>query len=304
MRHDPATDRLFIACVANGSLEVIDLEKGERVGTIARLKGPQGVAVAGRSVYVATGDDGRLQRFNTQTLAAEKSVAVGDDADNIRIAADGKIWVSFGGNGPGGLTCFNAVSFVAEKTFSLLKMPEGFQLHASGDAIFANMPAGKRSTEDGTVVGLKTSDGSPLWQRKLTGRAGNFPMALDSANDRLFIVSRTPARLICLGSRDGSILGEIPCPPESDDVFFDARSGLVAVIGGGTSPGPDDAGGVGASLDLFTVDDSGRPSRLGGSPLPPHSRTGALAVERRAVYVGVPGTRDRLAELREYRLPR
>src|SRR5208337_453041 len=42
MAYDPATRRLFIACVANGSLEVIDLEAGKRIGTIDKLPGPQG----------------------------------------------------------------------------------------------------------------------------------------------------------------------------------------------------------------------------------------------------------------------
>ena len=32
---------------------------------------------------------------------------MGDDADNVRVARDGKIWVSFGGEGPGGLASFD-----------------------------------------------------------------------------------------------------------------------------------------------------------------------------------------------------
>jgi DNA-binding beta-propeller fold protein YncE len=97
MRYDPPTSRLFVACVANGSLEAIDLDSGKRAGTVAGLRGPQGVGVAGHFVYVSTGDDGLLHRFDTRTLAAGKSVEVGDDADNVRVAPDGKIWVSFGG---------------------------------------------------------------------------------------------------------------------------------------------------------------------------------------------------------------
>jgi len=92
MAYDPATRRLFIACVANGSLEVIDLEAGKRIGTIDKLPGPQGVAVAGGFVYVATGGDGRLIRFETRVPKSARSVAVGDDADNVRVARDGKIW--------------------------------------------------------------------------------------------------------------------------------------------------------------------------------------------------------------------
>src|SRR5262249_12628880 len=63
MAYDPVTKRLFVACVANGSLEVIDLDAGRRIGTMDKLPGPQGVAVVGGFVYVATGDDGRLYRF-------------------------------------------------------------------------------------------------------------------------------------------------------------------------------------------------------------------------------------------------
>jgi hypothetical protein len=303
MAYDPATKRLFIACVANGSLEVIDLDAGRRIGAAGRLPGPQGVAVAGGFVYVATGGDGRLYRFGARMTAAPRSVAVGDDADNVRVAGDGEIWVSFGGEGPGGLAGFDGDTMRPGLKLGLPRMPEGFQLHPSDDAIFANVPAGKRSAADGSVFALRRSTGERLWERKLTGRAGNFPMALDPANDRLFIVARRPAVLISLSTRDGSILGETPCPPQSDDLFFDARSGLVAVIGGGELPTPADPGGAGASLDLFAIDGSGGPSRRGGSPLPPHSRTGALAADRRNIYVGVPASGDRPAEVREYRLP-
>jgi hypothetical protein len=303
MAYDPAMKRLFVACVANGSLEVIDLDAGKRIGTIDKLPGPQGVAVAGRFVYVTTGGDGKLRRFPTLAPTSVISREVGDDADNVRIAGDGKIWVSFGGERPGGLASFDGETMVPNLKFGLPRMPEGFQLHPSDDAIFANVPAGKRSAADGTVFALRRSTGEWLWERKLTGRAGNFPMTLDSANDRLFIVARKPAVLISLSTRDGSILGETPCPPQSDDLFFDAHSGLVAVIGGGELPTPGDQGGAGASLDLFTVDKSGRPARLGGLPLPPHSRTGALAADRRNIYVGVPASQDRAAEVREYRLP-
>jgi hypothetical protein len=303
LTYDHATARLFVACVANGSLEVIDLDSGTRAGAVSGLRGPQGVAVSGRYVYVTTGDDGQLHRYDARTLAAGKTVAVGDDADNVRVAPDGKIWVSFGGNGPGGLACFDGDTLALDRKLGLPRMPEGFQLHPSGAGIFANLPAGKRSTADGSVVGLKRHDGERLWERKLAGRAGNFPMALDAANGRLFVVARKPARLISLSLSDGAVLGEAPCPPESDDLFLDARSGLVLVIGGGVLPTPNDPGGAGASLDVFAVDASGRPSRLGGSPLPPHSRTGTLAADRRSIYVAVPASQDRPAEVREYRLP-
>jgi hypothetical protein len=62
MAYDPALKRLFVACVANGSLELIDLDAGKHFGTI-KLPGPQGVAVAGRFVYVTTGSDASCADF-------------------------------------------------------------------------------------------------------------------------------------------------------------------------------------------------------------------------------------------------
>ena len=304
MRYDPETKRLFIACVANETVEVVDLEKGLRVGSIAGLHEPQGIAVSAGWVFVTSGEDGRLHRFNTRTLAEEKSVAVGDDADNVRIASDGKVWVSHGGTGPGGISCFDPDSMTLEKKFTLPRMPEGFQVQPAGHSLFANMPAGKRSKEEGTVVGLKMADGASLWERKLIGHAGNFPMTLDPANGRIFLVTRSPARLLSLSTVDGSILGESDCPPESDDLLYDPTSGLVAVIGGGSPPTANDPGGVGAALDLFQIDGAGKPKLAGSSPLPPQTRTGTLAIDRRAIYVAVPMARDRPAEIREFRLPK
>ncbi len=200
------------------------------------------------------------------------------------------------------MTPFDAATLAPGRAVALPRMPEGFQLDPAGGRVFANLPGGKRSAADGAVVALKLPGGESLWERTLPGRAGNFPMAVDAANGRVFVASRRPPCLIVLNTGDGSILGETDCPPESDDVFFDARSGRVAVIGGGPPPGPDSPGGAGAALDLFAINGFGHPSRLGGVPLPPHARTGVLVPDWRVVYVGVPAFGGRQAEVREYRL--
>lgn len=303
MRYDPATKRLFVACVANGTMEAIDLVAGRRVGIVAGLQGPQGVAILGDHAYVTTGEDGRLHRFDARTLAPGGSVRVGDDADNVRVGRDGNLWVSFGGDGPGGIAAVDPATMGLVRKLNTPRMPEGFQLAPDGEAVFANVPAGKRSTQDGSVLALNPTTGRPLWARKLDGRGGNFPMALDPDKGRIFIVSRSPARLIGLSMSDGSVLGEAECPPQSDDLFLDPPTGRVAVIGGGSLPTPDSPGGDGASIVLFAVDRSGRPSRVGAVPLPPHARTGVLLPELRTLLVGVPATPDRPAAILEFRLP-
>src|SRR5712664_1724497 len=63
MAYDPQTKRLFIAAMENGSLEVIDLEKGERIKTVSGLKEPQGIVYVPitKQVVIACGGDGTVR---------------------------------------------------------------------------------------------------------------------------------------------------------------------------------------------------------------------------------------------------
>ena len=304
MAYDPESGRLFVACLAHGSLQAIDLTTGKVVGRVGKLPRPQGAWAAGGRVFVATGTDGRVRAFDARTLKPLGSAPVGADADNVRVGSDSQVWVSFGGNGPGGLAPFDPKTLAPGQVVATPRMPEGFRLDPAGGRAYANLPAGKRSTADGSVVALKLPGGEPLWERKFTGRSGNFPMTLDAQRGRLFVVTRRPARVIAISTADGKILGEAACPPESDDLFVDPRTGRVVVIGGGSPPKAGEPGGDGASLGVFDVDAGGNPTRLGGTPLPPHSRTGAIAADRGVVYVAVPPTAGQPAEIREYRVPR
>src|SRR4051812_15823067 len=63
---DPLGKRLFVAALGNGTLEILDLQAGKRIRSIAGLKEPQGVAylpplhrlvVATRGGSVAAFDD-------------------------------------------------------------------------------------------------------------------------------------------------------------------------------------------------------------------------------------------------------
>src|SRR4051794_3789302 len=53
MACDPAAERLYIAALGNGSLEVVDLAKGERIKSVKGLKEPQGVAFVAAQKTVA-----------------------------------------------------------------------------------------------------------------------------------------------------------------------------------------------------------------------------------------------------------
>lgn len=60
----------------------------------------------------------------------------------------------------------------------------------------------------------------------------NFPMALDEANRRLFVVCRRPAKLLALDMDSGRVIGKRPVVGDCDDVFFDPLTKRLYATGG------------------------------------------------------------------------
>src|SRR5260370_1698463 len=93
---DEAGQRLFVAALGNGSVEVVDLRKGERTAEIKGLREPQGLYYDSKTgrLYVATGGDGRLRGYDGKTLALQETQELGEDADNVRYDQEaGDVWV-------------------------------------------------------------------------------------------------------------------------------------------------------------------------------------------------------------------
>ena len=86
LAYDAATGRLYIAALEQGSVEVVDLNKGERIKRIEGLKKPQGIAVvaAAGCVVVACGGENAVHVYALSDLAERAVTPVGLNADNVR----------------------------------------------------------------------------------------------------------------------------------------------------------------------------------------------------------------------------
>jgi hypothetical protein len=101
---DVAGQRLFVAALGNGSVEVLDVREGKRTAEIRALKEPQGVFYDPKAwrLYVATGGDGKLHIYDGKSLTEQTTLEFGDDADNIRQDPQtGDLWVGYGNAGLG-----------------------------------------------------------------------------------------------------------------------------------------------------------------------------------------------------------
>jgi hypothetical protein len=290
LAYDAKSERLFIAALGNGSLEVVDLAKGAHVRSIPKLKEPQGVAIAPplRRVLAACGGDGSLRSFDCDTLDEKGTLALGDDADNARATPDAAaVLVGFGS---GGLAIVDPASLKKTSTVPLPGHPESFQLDPASPRVFVNVPGGLVGGGGAVVVADRTT-GATLHTWKLAEAGRNFPMALDAKNNRLYVGCRRPARLLVLDASTGAVVASPECVGDADDIFVDPASGHVIVIGGD------------GAIDVFASTDFKEYRRTSTIKTASGARTGLLIPERHALYVAVPASGSRAAEIREFTLP-
>lgn len=310
LAYDASTNRLFLAGFSKGSLEVIDLNQGALIKSFGGIPEAQGVTVAptvGR-VFVASGDKGTVHAFDTKTLEERGQVFAVEDADNMRFdTRTGHILVGGGSKTDGAILELDPQTLTKVGETKLPSHAESFQCDPRSARVLANVPWDKLSDRDGIVVVADRDTGRAVATWELHGAARNFPMALDTAHGRAFVVTRKPAQVRTFDISSGTLLSTTSCVPDSDDAFFDAATSQLFVIGGGRRVS-DRAGDPirldqPGAVDVFAVNGGGQLTKIASLPLPPHSRTGLLVPERRSLYVAVPVQEGKDAELREFSLP-
>jgi DNA-binding beta-propeller fold protein YncE len=277
---DEAGQRLFVAALGNGSVEIVDLRNGERTAEIKGLEEPQGLYYDSKTgrLYVATGGDGKLRIYDGKSLVLQETQEFGEDADNVRYdRRTGDVWIGYGN----GIAIINSAGQKVG-SIALGSHPESFQLEETGDRAYVNVPKG---------LGVIVVD-----PRKLTVLAkcglgtsfANYPMALDDANKRLFVGCRLPARLVVLDTTSGRIVDTLPTVGDTDDIFYDAARPMVYVIGGE---------GVVETLRQLDPDHY---ERAGRTITAPGARTGFFLPNSSRLYVAVPHRGSQAAKVLVY----
>ena len=87
------------------------------------------------------------------------------------------------------------------KRIGLRGHPESFQIEQQGQRIFVNVPTAQ------AIQVLDRQRGSVIVDWSVPA-AANFPMALDERSQRLFVGTRTPARLIVYDTASGKPVDE------------------------------------------------------------------------------------------------
>jgi YVTN family beta-propeller protein len=223
---DVKGNRLFVAALGHGTVEVIDLAAGKVAQTITGLKEPQGILFAAELnlLVVACGGDGSVRFYDGATLKPLGTLDYKEDADNLRYdAAAKRIYVGYGS---GALGVIDAAKREKVGEVLLAGHPESFQLEKGGKRIFVNVPTA------GHVAVVDREKPSVLAPWPVAGAKSNFPMALDEASRRLFVVCRKPAEVLVFDTGSGKIATRFECAGDADDIFYDAPVRRLYLSGG------------------------------------------------------------------------
>lgn len=220
---DVKRGRLFVAELGNDSVGVVDLEKRKTIRTLPHLAQPQGIGYVASTdtLYVTNARDGSLHLFQGAELTPAGRIALGEDADNVRVdEAAHRIFIGYG---TGALAVIDTDSRRRIADIPLKAHPESFQLDPSSERIFVNVPDAREIA----VVDRETNRQTEEWR---TGPLrANYPLALDESHRRVIAMFRQPAKLGVFDAQDGRMLTSLDSCRDADDVSLDVKRDRIYV---------------------------------------------------------------------------
>jgi DNA-binding beta-propeller fold protein YncE len=284
--------RLFLTAEENDKVQVLDTSTNQLIHTIDDVKAPHSMLFRKdlKKLFVVEGDASAVKIYDSDSFKPLGEVKVSVDADSIAFdPATSYMYVVNGGREA--KTPYSLISVIDTnnaKKLRDIKIPsnhvEALVLEKSGPRLFMNI-TGKNSVG---VMDRNKSTLTATWPLP-PGDKLNVAMAFDEANHRLFVVTRTPGKLIVLDSDSGKVITETSAVGMVDDAAYDAQHKRVYVAGD-------------QFVDVFEQKDPDHYSLLGRVPGGFRAKTGILVPELSRYYLAIPHHADKEAEVRVYEI--
>lgn len=282
--------RLFLTGEENDRVLIFDTSTNKLIHTIEESKAPHAILYRGdlKKLFVVEGDASAVKVYDSETYKPIDEIKVSIDADSIAYdTATQYLYVVNGGREAH--TPYSLISVIDTNTSKRLRdikidsdHVEAIVLEKSGPRMFMNI-TGKNA------VGVMDRNKSALdatWPLP-PGDKSNVAMAFDEADHRLFVVTRTPGKLIVLNSDTGKVVKSVPAVGMVDDMAYDPRQKRIYVAGD-------------QFVDVFSQKDPDNYERAGRIPGSFRAKTGILVPELNRYYLAVPHHENHEAEVRVY----
>jgi DNA-binding beta-propeller fold protein YncE len=122
----------------------------------------------------------------------------------------------------------DAKALTLKADLKLPGFPESLTLETKRPLMYMNTPS------PSSVMVFDTEKQKVIKTYPLELASGNYPLAIDEPNHRLFIGCRKEPMVVVMDSETGKEITSVPVPKDIDDLFFDAkRKRLYAACGEG-----------------------------------------------------------------------
>jgi hypothetical protein len=232
--------RLFVAAVSNGTLEVLDLDAGKVISSIAGFKDTQDALFLGghfNKLYVSS-LDGTLRIFQGETFRLVQALKLEPDPNRLLYdPATDLIYFGYGGQNAG---------FDAYERVGIMQAKRG----AQSDRFVADMIAptyrpghlAELAMEDDGKLLVCDSRADLIFQFDTRKREllkswpahgdGAGDMSLDRVRHRLFVGTRIPPEMTVYDSVSGKEIASLPGPETMDGVYYDPELKRIYMSGG------------------------------------------------------------------------
>lgn len=239
--------RLFVAAVANNTLEVVDLTGAKVIKSLAGFKDTQDALFLGgdfNKLYVSS-LDGHVRVFQGESFWPVQDFKVEPDPNRLYYdPSTNLIYFGYGGQNAG---------FDAYERVGILQPKGG----AGYDQLVADMIAptprpghlAEIAMDDNGLLLICDSRADRIYQFDARKRElikswpargdGAADMALDRTSHRLFVGTRTPPEMTVYDSLSGKEIQNLPAPETMDGVHYDADLKRVYMTGGRWYGTPD-----------------------------------------------------------------
>jgi DNA-binding beta-propeller fold protein YncE len=282
--------RLFLTDEQNDKIDVLDTKTNQRVHTMQDIKAPHAILFRKdlKKLFVVEGDASAVKVYDSDSFKPLDEIKVSIDADSIAYdPATSYMYVVNGGREAH--TPYSLISVIDTNNSKKLRdikiatnHVEAITLEKSGPRMFINL-TGK------DAVGVMDRDKSALaasWPLP-AGDKMNVAMAFDEANHRLFVVTRTPGKLVVMNSDDGKVIADLPAVGLVDDAVYDAQHKRIYLAGD-------------QFVEVFEQKDPDHYSLLAKIPGAFRAKTAILVPELNRYYLAVPHHEGKEAEVRVY----
>jgi DNA-binding beta-propeller fold protein YncE len=282
--------RLFLTAEENGKVEVLDTSTNTLIHTIDDLKAPHAILYRQdlKKLFIVDGDASAVKIYDSENYQKVGEIKVAIDADSIAFdPATSLMYVVTGGREAH--TPYSLISVIDTNSAKKLRdikinsnHVEAIVLEKSGPRMFCNITGqnavGVVDRDKGTVLAT--------WPLP-AGDKLNVAMALDEAEHRLFVVTRTPGKLIVLNSDTGKVVADVAAVGMVDDMAYDPKQKRIYVAGD-------------KFVDVFRQMDADHYVLLGEITGSFRAKTGILVPELNRYYLAVPHHENHEAEVRVY----